>query len=249
MRIHYLYNSGFALVWDDGLTIVIDYYKNIPERGKEGLAGGVITPELLREWGDVYALASHEHPDHFNPIILRWPNSSARVNYIVSSDVYEKPPAGCASFTTLTKGKTYEDANVSIRAFGSTDEGISFFIKARGLKIFHAGDLNCWHWQDGSSKEESSAARAFFERELLEIEAEVQRPDVGFFPVDPRIGSDYAEGAFAFANRIKPKLFVPMHFRESVQVTGKFKSELAEDGVRVWDISGRGDYIDFDKEY
>ena len=37
---------------------------------------------------------------------------------------------------------------VKIKAFGSTDIGISFLVSVDGVDIFHAGDLNWWHWWD-----------------------------------------------------------------------------------------------------
>ena len=41
-----------------------------------------------------------------------------------------------------------------IQAFGSTDVGISFLIHLQGKSIFHAGDLNNWHWSEESTEQE-----------------------------------------------------------------------------------------------
>ncbi|MEI3154718.1 MAG: hypothetical protein V8S95_06185 [Odoribacter sp.] len=41
-----------------------------------------------------------------------------------------------------------------IKAFGSTDIGISFLIDIDNIRIFHAGDLNNWHWEEESTPEE-----------------------------------------------------------------------------------------------
>ena len=50
-------------------------------------------------------------------------------------------------------------------ASGSTDEGVSFCVDFAGVTLFHAGDLNLWHWRDESSVTEiESAQRAFYER-------------------------------------------------------------------------------------
>ena len=44
----------------------------------------------------------------------------------------------------LVKGCEYADANVSLRAFGSTDSGVSLLIRVGNCLLFHAGDLNNW---------------------------------------------------------------------------------------------------------
>ena len=43
--------------------------------------------------------------------------------------------------------------DIKVKAYGSTDAGVSFLVTTSGgRKIFHAGDLNDWHWQDDSSR-------------------------------------------------------------------------------------------------
>lgn len=54
----------------------------------------------------------------------------------------------------VEEGDCYADDVLRVHAFGSTDVGISFLVEAEGKKIFHAGDLNNWHWMDESSEVE-----------------------------------------------------------------------------------------------
>ena len=42
-----------------------------------------------------------------------------------------------------------------MQAFGSTDAGASFYIEHKRRKIFHAGDLNNWHWNEEVAKDEA----------------------------------------------------------------------------------------------
>jgi L-ascorbate metabolism protein UlaG (beta-lactamase superfamily) len=116
--------------------------------------------------------------------------------------------------TYLADGQEATVGTLRVKAYGSTDQGISFHIvTADGLSVFHAGDLNFWHWADESTKAEVSEADANFTRELTKIRAGVRgRLDAAFFPVDPRLGSDYYRGAVRFCEAMKPALLIPMHF-------------------------------------
>ena len=59
-----------------------------------------------------------------------------------------------------------------MRAFRSTDQGVSFLAEAGGTRVFHAGDLNFWHWRAESTPAEVAEARRAFDRAIAEIEGE-----------------------------------------------------------------------------
>lgn len=92
---------------------------------------------------------------------------------------------------------------MSVRAFGSTDVGVSFLLQAGGKKIFHAGDLNNWHWMDESTEAEWKGAEKNFLHELDDLYAYTPEVDVAMFPVDPRLGKEYMRGAGQFVTKIK----------------------------------------------
>ena len=107
-----------------------------------------------------------------------------------------------------------------MNAYGSTDEGVSFCVDFAGVTLFHAGDLNLWHWRDESSVTEiESAERAFYD---CVAPIPKQKIDVAFFPVDPRQGSMYDAGAGYFIMTVKPKVFIPMHFQGRPDVALRF---------------------------
>lgn len=54
------------------------------------------------------------------------------------------------------------------------------------------------------------------------------------------MGSGYDLGARQFAARIRPRLFVPMHFREAAYAATDFQSSLAVPGVRVLPLTESG---------
>ena len=137
----------------------------------------------------VLALVSHGHFDHKSP------ESIAFADKIID----------CPE-----PGEEFSFMGARIRTFGSTDEGVSFMIDLDGKRIFHAGDLNKWHWRDEGDTEWTQKAISDFEAVMATLPDE--KIDVAMFPVDPRQGSGYDEGACEFNERIKPGIFIPMHF-------------------------------------
>lgn len=107
-------------------------------------------------------------------------------------------------YDTLTLGDT------KITQFGSTDEGGSFLVETDGLKIFHAGDLNWWHWL-GDTDENNAEAKANFEREMKHLVGRTF--DITFFPVDARLEGAREWGVKAFLKDVSvTKCLIPMHY-------------------------------------
>lgn len=85
-------------------------------------------------------------------------------------------------------------------------------MEAEGKTLFHAGDLNCWHWAGDVPKEEEAGYRALFTKALAAIQPYMQQPDVAFFPVDARLKGPYDDGALEFIEAFRPRLFHPNAF-------------------------------------
>lgn len=239
MKLTYIYHSGFALE-GEGFTVIIDYYK---DSGSEW-GRGVVHDYLLHRPGKLYVLASHFHPDHFNPEVLEWKSQRPDIIYVFSKDILKRRRAGKDDAVYLVKLETYEDEILKIKAYGSTDVGISFLIETAGKKIFHAGDLNNWHWNEESTPEESRGYEKNFLHELEVIAKDVPAIDLAMFPVDPRLGKDYMRGAQQFVDRIKIGIFVPMHFDEAYDKADAFGGYASEREVGFWALSAKGNSID-----
>lgn len=114
--------------------------------------------------------------------------------------------------------RTYGEAKVT--AFSSTDLGVSFYVEINGLYIFHAGDLNLWHWREESTLRQITQAENYFYEAVKPIAA---RPiDVCMFPVDPRMGGMYEAGANHFIMTCKPHVFIPMHWQGRPEIANDF---------------------------
>ena len=92
--------------------------------------------------------------------------------------------------------------------YGSTDAGGSYMIEAEGHRIFHAGDLNWWHWAGESDRENREARDAFF-AELSRIEE--RKTDMAFIPVDARQQVAREWGVKKYMEWMHTDLLVPMH--------------------------------------
>ena len=82
----------------------------------------------------------------------------------------ETPACHAEDAVYINKGDVYEDENIRIEAFGSTDVGISFLIDLQGVRLFHAGDLNNWHWSEESTPQEIRKAEGDFLAEIKNLQ-------------------------------------------------------------------------------
>ena len=209
---HY-YHSGFSVSCENTL-LVFDYW-----RGEEGeLTEELqITPEKIRKYDSVVVFISHEHMDHMDPVVYSWKDLT-RVSYVVSSDM----PVGTRG-KRMAPGDTFDPAEgVRVTAFDSTDLGVSFLVDFQGLKFFHAGDLNFWHWREESTMQQIDEADAEFRKAMIPVSRE--HIDIAFFPLDPRQGSMFEAGANYFIMSAKPRIMIPMHYFH--------RSEVAVDYAR-----------------
>lgn len=239
MRLTYIYHSSFALE-TGAFNAVFDYFTDRD--------GGAKIRELLNDEKKLYVFSSHSHSDHFNPEILRWKKRGEPAAYVFSSDIADFRALRHSEILYMSKNDSYTDANLRVNAFGSTDAGVSFMLEARGRKIFHAGDLNNWHWSSESTPEEAAKAGCDFLRELEDIWVYTDNVDLAMFPVDARMGAGFDLGARQFLDRIKVGYFSPMHFEwpeAGMEKARGLKSYAESRGAKFIDWQKPGDSVEF----
>lgn len=226
----YLNHSGF-LIEQREHALVFDFYnKQVPEALSAALQGDAQT----------LVFASHRHKDHYQKCIHDWARAGW-CHLVLSDDIRTDQMATYVHpGSDLTLG-----SDVRVRAFGSTDEGVSFFVQLPGVNVFHAGDLNFWHWRLESSKREVAEAQARFEAVLHTIPEEPM--DICLFPIDPRMGPDADEGAAMFIERFRPKLFFPMHFWDAPEIAEAFARRTFP-GTKIIALTAIGQRYDTQKE-
>jgi L-ascorbate metabolism protein UlaG (beta-lactamase superfamily) len=196
LKLSYLGHSGFA-VETATKVLIFDYFQD---------PAGIV---------DAYAAApkplwffvSHWHGDHFNRHMADFDEKVA--HYIVNKDVKLKQVPS-EKLHSMRIYDTISIDGVTITHYGSTDEGGSFLVETDGVRIFHAGDLNWWHWL-GDTDSNNADAKRMYDTELAKLKGQVVQ--VAFFPVDARLEAAREWGVMAFLDAVKvTKCLVPMHY-------------------------------------
>lgn len=217
----YVYHSCCALQFED-FSIIIDYYKDTDANNH-----GWVHNHLLKQNKPLYVLCTHSHADHFNDEVFLWKAHNNRITYIFSDEVRQSLPHNKAlasnDIVFLEKLEEYRDNRIAVQAFGSTDIGGSFYITHGNKKIFHAGDLNNWHWNEEVTKEETYVYENHYICELELLWETVKEVDLAMFPLDPRLGKDFMRGGEQFIEKIKTHHFLPLHFGNHYSRIEEFK--------------------------
>lgn len=235
LTVTYYHHSGFSVAMDDVL-LVFDYWTGehgeLPEDKR-------ITVDFLKQFRQVYVFISHEHPDHLDPVVFTWRNE-APVTYIVSADM----PVGTRGKRMAPGDNLTLSPEVSVKAFDSTDLGVSFLVDIQGVHVFHAGDLNFWHWREESTVKEIEEADDAFRQAVEPIARE--KIDLAFFPVDARQGLMYDAGANYFIMCVKPRLLIPMHFWGRAEIAMEFARRSRCRQTEVMALTRYGEQISLD---
>ncbi len=231
---HY-YHSGFSVACGDSI-LIFDYWLG---EGEELAEEYRLTPEKLGSFRNIYVFISHDHPDHLDPVVFTWKNLPG-IRYIVSSDM----PVGTRG-RRMAPGDTLRLSDeVEVTAFDSTDLGVSFLVQFMGLQVFHAGDLNFWHWRDESSMKEIEEADMEFRKAIAPI---CGHPvDLAFFPLDPRQGTMFEAGANFFILSVKPRIMIPMHYFHRAEVAMEYARTASCRTTEVIALPGYGDLLNIE---
>lgn len=232
LDVTYYLHSGFSVVLDDTL-LVFDYWTGEHHELPEGKR---ITTDFLQRFREIVVFVSHEHPDHMDPEVFEW-RKVVPITYVVSYDM----PIGVRG-KRMSPGDTFTiSERVQVRAFESTDLGVSFLVNLCGIHIFHAGDLNFWHWREESTLKEIEEAENDFQKALAPLKDEAI--DVAFFPVDPRQGRMFDAGANTFILSVKPRLLIPMHFWGRAEIAVEFARRARCRETEVIAMTASGEQI------
>lgn len=234
LEVYYLFNSGFAVKSGHNL-LIFDYYLN----------PAVDLEQLIDNSDNIWVFCSHRHADHYNPAIGQWQDKVC--SYFLSDDIrYEE------GIRRIKKEKVvfmapYETAAsgaLRVATYGSTDEGVSFYVEVDGWGMFHAGDLNWWHWK-GDTAENIRLAEAAFRAEMTRI-AHLDL-DIAFFPVDSRLEEYRTAGVEVFCRTVTVSQLIAMHTRGKVWLPPPdFPGQ--QRAVTVWCPDQSGDKRIFAKE-
>ena len=133
MRVTYIGHSGFSVELESHI-LLFDYYEGtMPEFDP--------AKKLL-------VFASHSHPDHFNREILKLADVYPNVEYIFPKDIRIAKKEQRESEHFMRKRDEITVGDTKVKSLRSTDEGVAFLVRCEDRIIYHAGDLNWWHWEE-----------------------------------------------------------------------------------------------------
>lgn len=228
MKVTHIYHSGFLLEFEHCVWL-IDYYKGeIPAFDRE--------KKLI-------VFASHVHQDHFNPKIFEMFRDYREVEFVLSRDISLKPNFRLKygmddkQFESTRVVKTSEvyllddgdGGEIHLQTLKSTDAGVAFLLEYQGKRIYHAGDLNWWHWE-GEDKQWNNNMAAKFKREMEKLQG--LHLDVACVPLDPRLENAYWWGMDWLMKTAEVDKVYPMHYGDNAEVIDRFLQESVSEGYR-----------------
>ena len=219
MKVTFIEHSGFMVEMEQNV-LLFDYYQ-----GEIPSFDGSKT---------LFVFASHSHADHYNPVIWKLKEQYKDIHYILSDDIKDNKGA-----VVMKAHEKKEVAGIEIETLRSNDMGVAFLVKAEGKMIYHAGDLNWWHW-NGEPEEDNEYYKKTFQDEMKYLEG--KKIDLAFMLLDPRQEDKYCWGMNYFLEHTDSKVVFPMHCFEYYNINHHYLN--CEDG-RKWkdivrDITGAG---------
>ena len=134
--------------------------------------------------------------------------------------------------------------DAKITTFASTDIGLAYLVEVDGKRIYHAGDLNWWHWQGEEEEFNLDQEKRYLQQMQLLSQAVGDRTiDLAFVPVDPRLGEDCLRGVCAFCQAVETKVIVPIHFWGDFSVCERIKRspQMSEFASRIVTLQRNGE--------
>ena len=220
MKVTFIEHSGFMVEMEQNV-LLFDYYQ-----GEIPSFDGSKT---------LYVFASHSHADHYDPAIWKLKEQYKDIHYILSDDIKDNEGA-----VVMKAHEKKEVAGIEIETLRSNDMGVAFLVKVEGKTIYHAGDLNWWHW-NGEPEEDNEYYKKTFQDEMKYLEG--KKIDLAFMLLDPRQEKDFYLGMDDFMRMVGADVVFPMHFWGDFEVTDRFKVlECAKDYKdRIVKISTTGE--------
>ena len=219
MKITFIEHSGFMVEMEQNV-LLFDYY--------QGKIPSFDNSKTL------FVFASHSHADHYNPAIWNLKEQYKNVCYIFSDDIENNKDA-----VVMKPHEKKEVDGIEIETLKSNDMGVAFLVKAEGKTIYHAGDLNWWHW-NGEPEEDNEYYKKTFQDEMKYLEG--KKIDVAFMLLDPRQEDKYCWGMNYFLEHTDSKIVFPMHCFKHYNINHHYLN--CEDGRRwkgiVRDITRAG---------
>ena len=159
--------------------------------------------------------ASHSHPDHFNREILKLADVYPDVEYIFPKDIRIAKKEQRESEHFMRKRDEITVGDTKVKSLRSTDEGVAFLVRCEDRIIYHAGDLNWWHWEEEDDAY-NRMMRGDYQKEIETLVGE--KIDLAFVVLDPRQEEQFYWGFDWYMRHTDTKIVFPMHMWKQYEV-------------------------------
>lgn len=159
--------------------------------------------------------ASHSHPDHFNREILKLADVYPDVEYIFPKDIGIAKKEQRVSEHFMRKRDEITVGDTKVKSLRSTDEGVAFLVRCEDRIIYHAGDLNWWHWEEEDDAY-NRMMRGDYQKEIETLTGE--KIDLAFVVLDPRQEEQFYWGFDWYMRHTDTKIVFPMHMWKQYEV-------------------------------
>ena len=226
MKVTYIGHSGF-LVETKIANLLFDYFEGE-------------LPQLDVDF-PLFVFASHAHHDHFNPDVLALANQYKNVTYVLSNDIKitdEMKDKYQLSSVFVEKQIIFvapairriipvvmgdgEENHITMETIKSTDEGVAFLLRVCDRRIFHAGDLNCWVWEEDTVNQVNHM-KTQYKRLIEKING--REIFLAMAPLDPRQGKYYKLSMDYLLNATMIHYAVPMHMWGQYEYIDRYMEE------------------------
>ncbi len=204
MRVTYVNHSGFFVELEDACFLFDYYHGKIPE-------------DLADK--KCYVFSSHAHFDHYTKKIFRLRERFSKVYYILSSDIRTQESE---LVYKVDPQEELELEGCHIRTLKSTDEGVAYLLQYKNKTIYHAGDLNWWHWEEEGDDFNLPMGEAY--RSAIDSLGR-QKIDLAFVPTDLRLEDAYFWGIRYFLEHTDTRYVFPMHFWDEYEVFDRLRHQ------------------------
>lgn len=217
--IWYLYHSAVVLKTKEHL-LIFDYFNPEPRPAEPCINNGWIVPAEISDQ-NVIVFVSHQHRDHYDPVIFDWKQEIPGITYIMGFD-----PGLAQEYVVLEGRSDTEVKGVKIHTIASNDSGVGFLVQVDGVNFLHIGD-------------HANRERDFSGNYLTEIDylKELNIPvDVAVMPIS---GCGFGDleavrlGVYRTIELLQPRLFLPVHSGSDTYRYREFARQMKENNIEI----------------
>lgn len=212
--VSYFYQSAFTVSMQKTLLVFSYRQTDLPQVAENQQ----LSDKDFASFNNILVFVPSASRDHLDMAIFDW-KQSFPITYILPEKAAKLAPRA-VNVRLVHEGDVFTVGHSEVQVFGSSDEGVSFLVKAEDLSVYHAGDLNLWHWREENTLRDIAKAEALFYEKVGQLPKD--KIDLAFFPLDPNQGGLYDAGANHFIMAVRPKVFFPMHFGQRTEIANEY---------------------------